>query len=61
MATTERPDNAMQALQTRIRFLYEKEHPAAHRFRYALLVFDAFTILFIVAAQRPRWPGSSRM
>ena len=50
MATTERPDNAMEALQTRLRFLYEKEHPAAHRFRYALLVFDAVTILFIVAS-----------
>jgi len=37
-------------LQQQLRFLYEAEHPTAHRFRYALLVFDVTTILFIVAS-----------
>ena len=50
MVTTNRPDNLMKTLQSRLRFLYETEHPTAHRFRYALLVFDAATILFIVAS-----------
>src|SRR5687767_8833584 len=36
------------SLQARLRFLYEGEHPAAYRFRYALLAFDAVTVLFIV-------------
>ena len=37
-------------LQQQLRFLYEADHPTAHRFRYALLVFDVTTILFIVAS-----------
>jgi len=32
----------------RLRYLYESDAPAAHRFRYALLAFDIVTILFIV-------------
>lgn len=32
------------------RFLYEADAPEAHRFRYALLVFDIITILFIVVS-----------
>jgi voltage-gated potassium channel len=32
----------------RIRSLYEDDTPAAHRFRYALLVFDLVTILFVI-------------
>ena len=36
------------ALQGRPRFLYETDHPTAHRFCYALLIFDIATILFIV-------------
>ena len=32
-----------------LRYLYESDAPAAHRFRYALLAFDVVTILFIVA------------
>ena len=31
-----------------IRSLYEDETPAAHRFRYGLLVFDVVTILFVI-------------
>ena len=31
-----------------LRYLYESDAPAAHRFRYALLAFDIVTILFIV-------------
>jgi voltage-gated potassium channel len=37
-----------QAAKTYLRFLYEADHPTAHRFRYGLLVFDILTILFIV-------------
>lgn len=32
----------------RIRSLYEDDTPRAHRFRYALLVFDLVTILFVI-------------
>jgi len=32
----------------RLRYLYESDAPAAHRFRYALLAFDVVTILFVV-------------
>ena len=38
------------SLRARLRYLYEADDPAASRFRYALLVFDAATILFIVAS-----------
>ncbi len=34
----------------RLRSLYEGDSPEAHRFRYALLVFDITTILFIVVS-----------
>ena len=37
-----------QAAKSYLRFLYEADHPTAHRFRYGLLVFDILTILFIV-------------
>ena len=50
MTTPDRVYPATQALQERVRFLYEAEHPTAHRFRYGLLVFDVATILFIVAS-----------
>jgi voltage-gated potassium channel len=33
----------------RVRELYEGESPEAHRFRYVLLIFDIFTILFVIA------------
>ena len=38
----------VSVVETHLRFLYEAEHPTAYRFRYALLAFDLFTILFIV-------------
>lgn len=34
----------------KLRILYEADTPEAHRFRYALLVFDLTTILFIVVS-----------
>ena len=40
----------MTPIKERLRFLYEADHAAAHRFRYALLAFDVTTILFIVAS-----------
>lgn len=33
----------------RIRYLYEGSSPTAHKFRYALLIFDLATIAFVVA------------
>ena len=36
-----------QAFLARMRHLYEDDTPQAHRFRYALLIFDLGTILFI--------------
>ena len=38
----------VSVLEKHLRFLYEAEHPTAYRFRYGLLAFDLFTILFIV-------------
>ena len=35
-------------MEAQLRLLYEAEHPTAYRFRYGLLAFDLFTILFIV-------------
>ena len=40
----------LKTLRGRLRYLYEADRPTAHRFRYALLVFDLATILFIVAS-----------
>jgi voltage-gated potassium channel len=34
----------------RLRFWYEADHAAAHRFRYALLAFDILTIGFVVTS-----------
>jgi voltage-gated potassium channel len=47
---TEPEGTRQRPLQRQLRFLYEAEHPTAHRFRYALLIFDVATILFIVAS-----------
>ena len=42
----------------RLRLLYEGDTPEAHHFRYALLVFDVTTILFIVVTSfLPRSPA----
>lgn len=38
----------LDTLRRKLRFWYEADHPAAHRFRYSLLAFDVATILFIV-------------
>jgi voltage-gated potassium channel len=46
-----KPESTPRALlQRQLRFLYKSEHLTAHRFRYALLIFDVATILFIVAS-----------
>jgi hypothetical protein len=50
MTSADRVGAAKQTLQWRLRFLYEAEHPTAHRFRYGLLVFDVTTILFVVVS-----------
>jgi voltage-gated potassium channel len=43
------PSLAVPTFRSKLRFLYEGGTPEAHRFRYALLVFDLVTLLFIVA------------
>jgi voltage-gated potassium channel len=48
---------SLRRSKTRLRQLYEGGSPAAHRFRYGLLVFDLVTILFIVVTSfLPRSP-----
>ncbi|MBJ6124517.1 potassium channel family protein [Microvirga splendida] len=37
-------------LRDKLRALYEGDSPEAHRFRYALLVFDVTTIVFIIVS-----------
>ncbi|HYQ85138.1 MAG TPA: hypothetical protein VEP28_14180, partial [Rubrobacter sp.] len=45
-------------VKDKLRLLYEGDTPEAHHFRYALLVFDVTTILFIVATSfLPRSPA----
>ena len=44
------PDKPKKSLKQRITTLYEGMTPAAHRFRYALLVFDVVTIAFVVVS-----------
>jgi voltage-gated potassium channel len=42
----------------RLRYWYEADSPAAHRFRYGLLAFDIVTIAFVVVSsffQETRW------
>jgi voltage-gated potassium channel len=42
----------------RLRYWYEADSPAAHRFRYGLLAFDIVTIVFVVVSsflQETRW------
>jgi voltage-gated potassium channel len=43
------PKHGVKGWQDRLRSLYESRTAESHRFRYALLVFDVVTILFIVA------------
>lgn len=43
-------DFPKQSLKQRVTTLYEGTTPAAHRFRYGLLVFDLVTITFVVAS-----------
>jgi voltage-gated potassium channel len=47
----------VRTIRQRLRHLYEANTPRAHRFRYALLVFDLTTVLFIVSTSfLPRSP-----
>jgi len=48
MSPKRRP-RGWKAFQERLRDLYEGRSAQAHRFRYALLIFDLVTLLFIVA------------
>ncbi|MCA3562707.1 MAG: potassium channel family protein [Aestuariivirga sp.] len=53
MDTAARPKP--ETLHERIRTLYEGDVPAAHRFRYALLIFDLLTIAFVIATSFLQW------
>ena len=39
----------LRRIQAKLRYLYEGGTPQAHQFRYGLLLFDVFALLFIVA------------
>ena len=41
----------------RLRELYEGESPEAHRFRYALLIFDVTTIIYVIATSFSKFGG----
>lgn len=48
----------MTAFKEKLRGLYESDSPAAHRFRYGLLIFDLVTIGFLVVSSFLRWQGT---
>jgi len=51
------PLTRVELWKLELRRLYEAATPAGTRFRYALLAFDVFTVVFIVATSfMPRWP-----
>lgn len=54
MTRTDTDLPSMQSLRRVLRRLYEGDSTAAHRFRYALLGFDIFTVLFIVGSSFTR-------
>jgi voltage-gated potassium channel len=45
----EMKSRSRESLRQKLAYYYEGTSPAAHRFRYGLLLFDVVTILFIVA------------
>jgi voltage-gated potassium channel len=45
----ETKSRSRESLRQKLAYYYEGTSPAAHRFRYGLLLFDVVTILFIVA------------
>lgn len=49
---------APQGLKARLRALYDGDTPAAHRFRYGLLVFDLVTIAFVIVSSFLQTPGT---
>lgn len=51
MDATSRPPTLRQRIWT----LYEGDVPAAHRFRYALLIFDLVTIAFVIFTSFMHW------
>jgi voltage-gated potassium channel len=47
-----------EGLKARLKVLYDGDTPAAHRFRYALLVFDLVTIAFVIVSSFLQTPGT---
>jgi len=45
-------------LKARLKVLYDGDTPAAHRFRYGLLVFDLVTIAFVIVSSFLQTPGT---
>ena len=52
--TREKP----QGLKATLTVLYEGDTPAAHKFRYGLLVFDLVTIAFVIVSSFLQTPGT---
>ena len=46
------------SLRQRVAELYEGDTPAAHRFRYGLLIFDLVTIAFVIVSSFLHWKGT---
>lgn len=47
-----------EGLKARLRMLYDSDTPAAHRFRYGLLIFDLVTIAFVIVSSFLQTPGT---
>ena len=48
-AARDAPDHPVRRARARLKRLYEGRTRRAHRFRYALLIFDIVTIVFVIA------------
>lgn len=46
------------SLRQRVAELYDGNSPAAHRFRYGLLIFDLITIAFVILTSFLQWKGT---
>jgi voltage-gated potassium channel len=49
---------ASSSIRSIIKHLYEGDSLTAYRFRYGLLVFDVFTILFLITSSFLHWGGT---
>jgi voltage-gated potassium channel len=52
------PETSRTGLKASLTELYDGDTPAAHRFRYGLLVFDLVTIAFVIVSSFLQWKGT---